>query len=174
MNNYRALAVALVFATGVLAILGSAPATMPTIPAHNSGATPPFTRVYQPVDFKKWASGMYADEFFGKAVVVDGHVMKSPAYGSIQSSITFYVREKSLDQVRRLARTSHIEATNEIMQFVTISAPLSMRDTVFQLSDDQRVRVYGVVVNPYARSALTGQVTMSALQVQADRIEVVR
>jgi hypothetical protein len=33
-------------------------------------------RSYQPIDYKKWASGMYPDEFFGKAVVVDGYFFR--------------------------------------------------------------------------------------------------
>ena len=84
------------------------------------GTTPPVpkTQSYQPLDFKKWASGMYADEFFGKAVVVDGYIIKNTTMGTISSDIQFSVTEKPPTRWRGMP------------EMVIVSAPMSMRDII--------------------------------------------
>jgi hypothetical protein len=135
---------------------------------------------YMPVDFKKWHSGMYADEFFGKAVVIEGYFGKNPIASMYQGSdITFFVREKSISQLQQAAqraamRGAPMSPLDTQLMPISITAPLAMRDVIYPIQDEQRVRVYGVVVNPYMQSALTRQVTMSTLQVRAERVEVVR
>jgi hypothetical protein len=136
------------------------------------------TRHYQPVDFKKWASGMYPDEFFGKAVVVDGYFFRAPYAGQIGSDIHFSVMERSQAQIQRAARRAAMHgnyaATMTDFATIPVSAPLSMRDTIYPIKNNQHVRVYGVVVNPYSTSIFTRQVVASSLLVKADRVEVVR
>lgn len=138
-------------------------------------------QAYVPVDFQKWHSGMYADEFFGKAVVVEGYFQKNPMAGMYQGSdIVFLVREKSISQLQQAAQKAAKQGTAmsplDTTQFMSIpiTAPLAMRDVIYPIQNEQHVRVYGVVVNPYMRSALTGQITMSTLQVRAESIEVLR
>jgi hypothetical protein len=131
------------------------------------------------VDFKKWNSGMYADEFIGKPVLVEGYFQKNPMAGSYQGSdIIFSVLEKSSSQMVRLqqrwAAGDRTESVTDMLSLITVTAPLAMRDVIYPIRDEQRVRVYGVVVNPYATSVFTGRVVMSALTVRADRVEIAR
>ena len=128
------------------------------------GTAPPVpkTQSYQPLDFKKWGSGMYADEFFGKAVVVDGYIMKDETMGIISSDIQFAVIEKPPKRW-----------SGGIPAMVIVSAPMSMRDIIYPIKNTERVRVFGIVQNPYSTSVFTGQVVSSMLIVRADRIETV-
>lgn len=121
---------------------------------------------------------MYADEFFGKDVVVEGYMHKSPvAQYSVKSEIILFIYEKSLQQIKMDAQNAAASGnmTPDLMRFkqITVSAPLSMRDQIYPLNDDQKVRVYGVVVNPYSKSIFTQQVVSSHLTVKAEKIEVV-
>jgi len=50
------------------------PMSMPSAPVPQAQAS------YKPVDFKKWASGMYADEYIGQYVVVDGYYIGGMAW----------------------------------------------------------------------------------------------
>lgn len=158
---------------GLVGCVGGMP--MPQGPLGATASAPPAgVRAYQPIDFKKWTSGMYADQFLGKAVVVDGYFRKAPTAGAVMSDIFFVVGKYSIPQMQDLERRSPGAIIHAVHEQIPISAPLSMRDTVFALSNDQRIRVYGVVVNPFSTSVFTKQVVMSTLRVNADRIEVVR
>lgn len=133
---------------------------------------------YMPIDFKKWNSGMFADEFVGKPVLVDGYFQKSPMAASLQGSdISFNVFEKSMAQMqhaeRRIAGGSG-ESLIDMFRPIMVTAPLAMREIIYPIQDYQRVRVYGVAVNPYGRSVFTRQITMSTLMVRAHKVEVVR
>ncbi len=146
-----------------LVIILSAAGCIGNIPRTEWTANPaPTKQSYQPLDFKKWASGMYADEFFGKAVVVDGYIIKTPTMGTVSSDIQFSVSEKP-----------PMRWSGGMPAMVIVSAPMSMRDVIYPIENAERVRVFGVVQNPYSTSVFTRQVVSSMLIVRADRIETV-
>lgn len=135
-------------------------------------------RDYKPVDYKKWVSGLYADEFIGKAVIVDGYIQKSTVgktsmmglLGRVGSDIDFHVLEYSHDQIRENAQkrgaNSYSSAMEMVHSMIPVTAPKSMRDQIFATNNGQKVRIYGVVVNPFA--------SISTIRVKAERIETVQ
>jgi hypothetical protein len=133
-------------------------------------------RTYQPVNFSKWASGLYPDEFFGKHVIVEGYYNPNPFPGiAISNTISFSISEKSTQQIQSEAmagaRSGRYIGPSDI-HVVAAVAPISMRDTFYELEPGAHIRVYGHVTNPYSRSVFHGRVVTSSLQVQTERIEV--
>lgn len=156
-----------------LSIASCVPYGATTSPQLKRSAAP---TTYEPVDFAKWASGLYPDEFFGKSVVVDGYYNRSPLAGmNISDSISFSVSEKSTQELQReamaSARRGEYIGLSEI-HVIPVVAPISMRDTFYKLQPGSRIRVYGQVINPYSRSVFHGRVVSSSLQVQAQRVQV--
>lgn len=178
MNRLRSLVVVVIVAVW---LEGCAVGVPYAYTGMTTATTPPSAepRSYQPLNFKKWGSGLYADEFFGKAVIVDGYIMKNPSagMGSINSEIRLHVSEYSLKQMQASAHRAYkdpIMMNQMVSSAVTVIAPLSMRDLVFNFENEQRVRVYGVVGSIYSSNVFTPQMVKGALLVRADRIEVVK
>jgi len=178
-------------AFGVVAAATIMTGCVPTMPVGMTSAPAPLPREsYMPMDFQKWSSGLYGDQFIGKPVIVEGYFMKlqGMAGHAIQASdINFYVIEKSIAQQQKAAQQAARRGAPTYQPdaqpgLVSITAPLSMRDVIYSIQDQQRVRVYGVVVEPlskYAlpaswRSVMATQLPTSPLQVRADQIEIVR
>ena len=126
---------------------------------------------YEPVDIRKFASGMYPDAFFGKNVVVEGffHSGSASEYNimySAPSRILFFVKDWTMADLPRMAGTLPSEG-------VPVFAPLSMRDAVYPLQEDQRIRVYGNVMANRLTSRATGELLSRTLYVRPDKIEVI-
>ncbi len=133
---------------------------------------------YLPLDWDRWSSKLYPEEFFGKSFVVEGYYYRGETAFGITDSISFVVYEKSLtdwgkDAMAAAKRGQYPSLDNQPYErSVAVNAPLSMRDTFYKLKSGSRIRVYGHVVNPYARSVFHGGVVMSLLVLQAERVEV--
>jgi hypothetical protein len=134
----------------------------------------PLVRDYKSIDYKKWTSGLYNDEFVGKAVIVEGYIQKqvltSGLFGRPSSEISLYVFQYSHDQIRRASingsKNTHNKTNDMIRSMIPVSAPKSMRDQIYSLNDQDKVKIYGVVINP---SALN-----SGIRVKAESIETLK
>jgi hypothetical protein len=127
---------------------------------------------YKPVDFRKWASGMYADEYVGQYVVVDGYYLRT-GMGSMNQGgmINFAVKSMSAAQIVKASQRDPLSMMDRSSEIIVVQAPLAMRDQIFGLRPEQRIRVYGRAINQLGSSVFTRQVTSSVLFVQASRIE---
>ncbi|MES9834221.1 MAG: hypothetical protein ABW139_18445 [Candidatus Thiodiazotropha sp. DIVDIV] len=147
---------------------------------------------YKPVDYEKWASGIYNEEFIGQAVIVEGYINKRPAggitpyqgaFGMFKSPrISLFVSQYSYDDIRQTSMrnggSAHQESTEMISRMVQVSAPISMRDRIHVLKNRQKVKVYGVVkqigsgIGPWSRIYRRVRSATIPIFVEADRIEL--
>lgn len=148
---------------------------------------------YVPVDFEKWSSGIYNDEFIGMPVVVEGYISKSllgirslAGSGNLfkKPRIRFSVSQYSTEDIRKTGMrgdpNAHIESTEMVFRNISISAPNFMRDQVYALKNKQKIKVYGVVkqistgYGPWARIYRRKMANTLPIFVEADRIEVAK
>ena len=88
-------------------------------------------------------------------------------------TISFAVKSMSASELAKVSQRDPMSVMERVYENITVQAPLSMRDQIFPLNMDQRIRVYGQVVNALGSSVISGQVTSSILYVQANRIEII-
>ncbi|MCG7866448.1 MAG: hypothetical protein JAY74_08750 [Candidatus Thiodiazotropha taylori] len=146
---------------------------------------------YVPVDFEKWSSGIYNDEFIGMPVVVEGYISKallgSPIGGFHlfkKPRIRFSVSQYSTEDIRKTRMrgdpNAHIESTEMAFRNISISAPKFMKDQVYALKNKQKIKVYGVVKQTSlgwgigARIYRRKMADVIPIFVEADRIEVAK
>jgi hypothetical protein len=135
----------------VLCVL-SLSACVPTAPTTSQPQS------YEPFDWPRFNSGLYADYFAGRSVVIDGTYSVDLIYKNIplQGLIVFDVIAPQGPQSGAIA----------------VNAPTSMRDTVFLLREGQKVRVYGTFKMFSMYSRIDRQLTgVNSLQFHATRIE---
>jgi hypothetical protein len=145
------------------------------------------------VDYEKWASGLYKDELIGQAVIVEGYISKYPTTGAITANvgvfgipnspkIRVYVSQYSNDDLKQKSMrgggNAHQLALDMTFRMVPVLAPLSMRDQIYALTNQQKVKVYGVVKQTKVGFGLGARIirkrmsTMLPIFVEADRIEI--
>jgi hypothetical protein len=143
----------------------------------NINVPPPSRQTFKQVDFDKWVSGMYADEYAGQWVVVEGCYQASLFGQASQGAaeIVFTVLKKAQAETVREMRDAAMSGrvvTPGQTAFVEIRAPVSMRDAVFALKPDQPIRVYGRCQSLRTFTRMTPQGGgIHSLAVQAQSIE---
>ena len=78
-----------------------------------------------PLDYAKRTSGVYPDEFLGKAVVVEGYLIKGMQMRQIRAGIPFLIRQYSQAEIMQKARKSPIAAQSLTTSTVSAVAPMS-------------------------------------------------
>ncbi len=135
--RYLAMAVA-----GV-ALAGCVPAMQAAPPVANG---PPVQ-----VDIAKWSSGMYPDLYADRRVVVEGYYIRTGFGAEFHQGapdIGFLVSTVRLGYGQNTPKT-HAELEAYTQQFqnyaaISASAPMAMRDQLFNMKNGQRIRVQGV------------------------------
>jgi hypothetical protein len=84
---------------------------------------------YEPLDFDKWTSNMYADRFNGRWIVADLYFLMPLTF---TQGLDWYDFGASKDP-----------ALNGVAKIVMVRAPMSMRDVISQFSVGRPFRIYG-------------------------------
>ncbi len=94
-------------------------------------------------DFKKYSSGLYTESYVGKFFVVDGYYREMPLIATAYTQGRNWIDVIIVPPIGGTREEMMMQASNP--RFISGTAPLSMRDQIIGLKQDQPIRVYGTV-----------------------------